>query len=101
MITVEPATAPVLTMPIADFTLNQMGSVAVTATGYPTALITETGALPAGLTFGDNGNGTALISGTPTATGTFDLSDDGGERGEPGRHRDLGGYRRASPGLQQ
>jgi hypothetical protein len=36
--------------------------------------ITETGALPAGLSFTDNGNGTALLSGTGTATGTTSLN---------------------------
>ena len=69
-ITVNPATAPSLVLPAADFTLNQTGAVAVTAAGYPTPSITETGTLPAGLTFTDNGNGTALLSGTPTSNGT-------------------------------
>jgi len=69
-ITVNTATAPSLTLPAADFTLNQTGSVAVTAAGYPTPSITETGTLPAGLNFTDNGNGTALLSGTPTSNGT-------------------------------
>ena len=73
-VTVNPATAPALTIPAADFTLNQMGSVAVAASGYPTPSITETGALPAGLTFIDNGNGTAMLSGTPTSTGTTSLT---------------------------
>jgi hypothetical protein len=39
----------------------------VTTTGEPAPAITETGALPSGLTFVDNGNGTATISGTPAA----------------------------------
>ncbi|MGD0811502.1 MAG: putative Ig domain-containing protein [Acidimicrobiales bacterium] len=69
-ITVNPATAPSLALPAADFTLNQTGAVAVTAAGYPTPSITETGTLPAGLNFTDNGNGTALVSGTPTSNGT-------------------------------
>jgi hypothetical protein len=73
-ITVNPATAPSLTLPAADFTLNQTGSVAVTATGYPTPSITETETLPAGLNFTDNGNGTALLSGTPTSSGTTELT---------------------------
>jgi hypothetical protein len=73
-VTVNPATAPVLSIPAADFTLNQMGSVAVTATGHPTPAITETGTLPAGLTFTDNGSGTAILSGTPTSTGTTTLT---------------------------
>jgi streptogramin lyase len=37
----------------------------ITAKGYPVARITETGTLPDGLTFTDNGDGTASISGTP------------------------------------
>ena len=73
-VTVDPATAPALSIPVADFTLNEMGSVAVTATGYPTPAITETGALPAGLTFIDNGSGTAVLSGTPTSTGTTSVT---------------------------
>ncbi len=58
----------------AFFTLNQAGSFAVTTTGAPIASITEVGALPAGLTMVDEGNGEALISGTPTATGTATLA---------------------------
>ena len=74
-ITVTTAAAPAITSAAtADFTLNAAGAVAITATGSPTPKITETGALPAGLTFTDNGNGTALISGTPTATGTTSIT---------------------------
>jgi hypothetical protein len=57
----------------AYFTLNSAGAVAVTTTGTPTPAITVVGTLPAGLTFVDSGNGTALLSGTPTATGTTAL----------------------------
>ena len=36
--------------------------------GFPTATaITETGALPSGVTFTDNGDGTATLAGTPAA----------------------------------
>ena len=74
-ITVTTAAAPTITSTsTADFTLNQAGAVAVTTTGSPTPKITETGTLPAGLTFTDNGNGTALLSGTPTATGSVNLT---------------------------
>jgi putative Ig domain-containing protein len=73
-ITVNPATVPSLTIPAADFTLNQTGAVAVTAAGYPTPSITETVTPPAGLNFTDNGNGTALLSGTPTSNGTTVLT---------------------------
>jgi hypothetical protein len=70
-ITVSAAAAPAITTgSTAFFILNTSGSFAVTATGSPTAAITESGPLPAGLTFVDQGNGTAIVSGTPTSTGT-------------------------------
>jgi Putative Ig domain len=70
-ITVNASAAPAFTnSATADFTVNQDGAVAITTTGSPTPAITETGTLPAGLTFTDNGNGTGLLSGTPTSTGT-------------------------------
>ncbi|HEX3788099.1 MAG TPA: putative Ig domain-containing protein [Pseudonocardiaceae bacterium] len=58
----------------AFFTKGANGAFAVTTTGAPTPALTETGALPAGLTFVDNGNGTALLSGTPTVAGTVTLT---------------------------
>ena len=39
----------------------------MTTGGYPVAALSETGALPSGVTFVDNGNGTATLSGTPAA----------------------------------
>jgi YVTN family beta-propeller protein len=39
----------------------------VRATGYPAPALAESGPLPNGLTFTDNGNGTAIIAGTPAA----------------------------------
>jgi large repetitive protein len=53
----------------ATFTEGQAGSFTVTTTGYPTPAISETGSLPGGVTFTDNGNGTATLAGTP-ASGT-------------------------------
>jgi hypothetical protein len=54
----------------ATFVIGSSGSFSVTTSGFPTvATITESGALPAGITFTDNGNGTATIAGTPTGTG--------------------------------
>jgi len=74
-VTVGSAIAPAITSPaVADFTLGKPGAAAITATGSPTPAITETGSLPAGLSFTDNGNGTALLSGTPTKTGTTSLA---------------------------
>ncbi len=49
------------------FTTGASGTFTVTTTGYPTATITESGTLPSGVTFVDNGNGTATLSGTPAA----------------------------------
>src|SRR5271167_4529708 len=50
------------------FTVGAAGTFNVTTTGgIPTPALTETGALPAGVTFTDNGNGTATLAGTPGA----------------------------------
>ena len=74
-ITVSSAAAPAITSSaVADFTLNQAGSITITTTGSPTPALSEAGTLPAGLTFTNNGNGTATISGTPTATGATNLT---------------------------
>jgi hypothetical protein len=49
----------------AGFTLGQPGSFTVTTTGLPSATLHVNGALPAGLTLSNHGDGTATISGTP------------------------------------
>ena len=51
----------------ASFSVGSAGSFVVTTTGYPNAAESETGALPSGVTFTDNGDGTATIAGTPGA----------------------------------
>jgi predicted outer membrane repeat protein len=51
----------------AGFTVNNSGAFAVTTSGFPVATITESGALPGGVTFTNNGDGTATFSGKPTA----------------------------------
>ncbi|MEO9261548.1 MAG: putative Ig domain-containing protein, partial [Jatrophihabitantaceae bacterium] len=68
--------APVITSAnTAHFNIGQAGSFTVTSTGYPTAALTESGSLPSGLTFTDNGDGTATLAGTPTGGGgTFPLN---------------------------
>jgi large repetitive protein len=55
------------------FTVGAAGTFSVTTTGYPAPSLSETGALPSGVTFHDNGNGTATLAGTPAANsgGTF------------------------------
>jgi hypothetical protein len=49
----------------AVFTIGVAGSFTVTTLGYPYPSLTETGHIPTGLTFVDNGNGTGTLSGTP------------------------------------
>ncbi|MGN6413243.1 beta strand repeat-containing protein, partial [Flexivirga sp.] len=56
------------------FTVGTAGTLTVTTTGYPAPAIAKTGTTPAGMTFVDNGNGTATLSGTPTAGGNYTLS---------------------------
>ncbi|HEY3607596.1 MAG TPA: putative Ig domain-containing protein, partial [Pseudonocardiaceae bacterium] len=70
-VTVVNSAGPVITSGgTAYFTVAQNGAFAITTTGSPTPAITKTGALPAGVTFTDQGNGTALLQGTPTTSGT-------------------------------
>ena len=49
------------------FTTGSAGTFGVTTGGYPAAALSETGALPSGVTFVDNGDGTATLSGTAAA----------------------------------
>src|SRR5262249_5690763 len=48
----------------------------ITTTGLPAPTITQDGALPDGVNFVDNGDGTATLSGTPSAgtAGTYPLT---------------------------
>ena len=67
MLTVNPSTGSpgITSQEVASFVKGIAGSFTVTTTGSPTAQISEAGSLPAGLSFTDNGKGTATISGTP------------------------------------
>lgn len=56
------------------FGAGTASSFTVTTTGSPVPALAETGALPAGVTFVDNGNGTGTLSGTPTTGGTFSIT---------------------------
>lgn len=60
----------------ATFAVGTAGSFTVTTTGFPVASLTDAGALPSGVTFTSNGNGTATLSGTPAAgsAGTYTLT---------------------------
>ena len=60
----------------ATFIEGSPGTFTVTTTGLPTASLSEPGALPTGVSFNDNGDGTATLSGTPAVgtNGVYDLS---------------------------
>jgi hypothetical protein len=60
----------------ATFTEGAAGSFTVTTSGNPTASLSETGDLPGGVTFTDNGNGTGTLAGTPTvgSNGTYPIT---------------------------
>ena len=60
----------------ATFAAGVAGTFTVTTTGTPTPSLNETGTLPSGVTFKDNGNGTAALSGTPGSgtAGTYTLT---------------------------
>jgi LmbE family N-acetylglucosaminyl deacetylase len=60
--------APSLAPPAsATFQVGATGSVAVEAAGSPTPTLAVVGELPAGLTFVDDGDGSASVTGTPSA----------------------------------
>ncbi|MGO9649192.1 MAG: Ig domain-containing protein [Terriglobales bacterium] len=61
------AAATITSTTNADFTAGTARSFAVNTSGSPSPTLTEMGALPAGLTFADRGDGTATLSGTPAA----------------------------------
>jgi hypothetical protein len=49
------------------FATGHAGSFTVTSTGNPTPSLSKSGALPSGVSFTDNGDGTATLAGTPAA----------------------------------
>jgi len=57
----------------ATFTAGIQGSFTVTTTGFPTSSLMESGALPSGISFVDNRNGSATLSGTTAVSGTFTI----------------------------
>ena len=57
-------------------TVGSAGNYTLFASGSPVPSFTQTGALPSGVSFASNGNGTATLSGTPASGtgGTYSLS---------------------------
>jgi len=63
-------TAPAITsVNNATFTVGTPGTFTVTTTGSPTPSLYESGTLPTGVSFVDNGNGTGILSGNPSTNG--------------------------------
>jgi hypothetical protein len=58
----------------ASFTAGTAGTFTVATSSDFTPSLTEAGSLPAGVTFVDNGNGSATLAGTPTAPGTYTVT---------------------------
>jgi hypothetical protein len=76
-LTLKVKQAPAITSPAsASFQVGVAGSFTVTTIGTPTPTLTISGTLPAGLSFTDNGDGTATIAGTPSAgaDGTYTVT---------------------------
>ena len=55
----------IMSAPSTTFTVNQPGTFTVLSNGQPIPSVTESGALPAGVTFVDNGDDTGTFAGTP------------------------------------
>ena len=65
---VSAPTAPAITSGNnTTFMVGSPGTFTVTTTGYPTPTLSQTGGLPSGVTFTDDGHGTATLAGTPAA----------------------------------
>lgn len=58
----------------AAFTIAVPNTFIVAATGKPVPSISMSGSLPAGISFIDNGNGSATISGTASTIGTYPIT---------------------------
>jgi hypothetical protein len=71
----EALTAPAITSANSTtFTGGQPGTFTVTTTGTPAPTVTKTGTLPTGVTFVDNGDGTATLAGTSATSGSYPLT---------------------------
>ena len=68
------ATPTITSLPVAHFVTGTPNSFTVTTGGYPTPSISVDGALPTGLEYLDNGDGTATIFGSVSQTGTFPVT---------------------------
>jgi beta-glucosidase len=73
--TVDVAPLQFTSNPSTVFRAGSQSSFTVTTNSAPTASLTETGTVPDGITFTDNGDGTATIAGTaPATTGAYPIT---------------------------
>ena len=74
---------PAFTRPsTAVFAVGRAASFTIATSSVPTAALSESGLLPSGIIFSDNGDGTATLSGTPgptTGAYTFNVTANDGE----------------------
>jgi hypothetical protein len=63
----DPVAPTITSGATATFQVGTTGSFMVAATGGPRPSLSQTGALPVGVAFTDNGDGTASLAGTPAA----------------------------------
>ena len=77
-ITYAPAAtaASITSSPSSTFVVGHGKSITISAAGSPTPFLYEVGTLPSGITFTNNANGTATLSGTPASgsSGTYPLT---------------------------
>ena len=69
--------APLITSPASkSFNVESFGNFTVTTSGFPTPVFSSTGTLPSGVTLTDEGDGTAILSGSPAAgsVGNYPIS---------------------------
>ena len=64
----------IISLASTTFTAGMGGSFTATTSGTPTPSLSYTGSLPNGVTFKDNGNGTATLGGTTTSAGSFPIT---------------------------
>ena len=64
----------IISPPPADGTYGSAYSQTIESVGVPTPTLTLSGTLPLGLSFVENGDGTATITGTPEIVGSFPLT---------------------------
>ena len=71
--------------PSTTFTEGTDGFFTVTTSGYPTSSLTESGPLPSGVTFIDDGDGTATFVGTPGtgSSGSYPITINASNGGGP------------------